>query len=218
MAVRDGMESVYWQAFDGAGTMERLSSGTERQAPASFSPDGAHLIFGTPPPSDLGVISLGATRTTTMLLHSPATEMNGDISPDGRWLAYEIRRIWPKRNLRAAFPHVETARHQVSTGGGTRPVWSRTGRELFYYVEPGTIMAVPMRLGADVTLGNPQPVVTRAYANPINRWRHYDVSADGQRFLLFKDAPTTDGKKAAAPEILVVVNWLEELKAKVPTR
>lgn len=130
-----------------------------------------------------------------------------------------IRRIWPKRDLRAAVsargdraaPGLDGRRH------APRLVPYR-GRELFYYVEPGTIMAVPVRLGADVTLGNAQPVVTRAYANPINRWRHYDVSADGQRFLLFKDAPTTDGKKAAAPEILVVVNWLEELKAKVPTR
>src|SRR2546428_858688 len=167
--------------------MERLSSGTESQAPASFSPDGAHLVVTTPPPSDLGVISLGATRTTTMLLHSPASETNAEISPDGRWLVYQSDESGRNEIYVRPFPHVETARRQVSTGGGTRPVWSRNGRELFYYVEQGMIMAVPVRLGADVALGNPQPVVRGAYASPLYIWRHYDVSADGQRFLVFKD-------------------------------
>ena len=91
-AERDGVESVYWQAFDGSGTMERLSSGTQTQGPNSFSPDGTQLIFSTPldpADCDLGVIALGPTRTATMLLHSAASETNGEISPDGRWLAYE---------------------------------------------------------------------------------------------------------------------------------
>ena len=79
------------------------------------------------------------------------------------------------------FPNVESARRQVSTGGGTRPLWSRTGREIFYYVAPDTIMAVPVRVGADVTLGSPRPVVKGSFAAPIFPNRHYDVSADGQR-------------------------------------
>ena len=116
------------------------------------------------------------------------------------------------------FPNVETKRIQVSTGGGTRPLWSPTGRELFYYVAPDTIMAVSVRLGADITLGNPQPVVRGPYAFAANTGRHYDVSADGQRFLLLKDAPTPNGQKAPAPEIHLVLHWVEELKAKVPTK
>ena len=84
-AERDGVASVYWQAFDGSGMMERLSSGTQVQTPMSFSPDGAQLIFSTPtsPPYDLGVITLGPPRTATMLLHSKASEHNGVISTDG---------------------------------------------------------------------------------------------------------------------------------------
>ena len=73
-AARDGVESVYWQAFDGAGTMERLSSGTQGQVPMAFSPDGTQLVFSTPAgvaPYDLGRIDMGTpTRTTTMMLHS----------------------------------------------------------------------------------------------------------------------------------------------------
>jgi serine/threonine-protein kinase len=219
-AERDGVESVYWQAADGSGTMERLSSGMQPQGPQSFSPDGMHLIFSTPlaGPSDLGVIAL-ATRTATMLLHSTtASEGNGEISPDGRWLAYESNESGRSEIYLRPFPDVETARQQVSTAGGTRPLWSPTRRELFYYVAPGTIMAVPVRLGVDVTLGNPKPVVKGPYAVAVNAGRHYDVSADGQQFLLLKDAPTPDGQRTATTEIHLVLNWTEELKRLVPTR
>ena len=79
-------------------------------------------------------------------------------------------------------------------------------------------MAVSVRLGANITLGNPQQVVKRPYAFAILTGRHYDVSADGQRFLLLKDAPTPNGLKTAAPEIHLVQHWDEELKRLLPTK
>ena len=152
-----------------------------------------------------------------MLLHSAANENNGEISPDGRWLAYESNESGRAEVYVRPFPNVETARHQVSTGGGTRPLWSRTGRELFYYVAPDTIMAVSVRLArprvGPAPAGGQRAVCAHVYAG-----RHYDVSADGQRFLLLKDAPPPDGQKPAAPEIHVVLNWQEELKAKLPAK
>ena len=221
-AERDGVESVYWQAFDGAGPMERLSSGTQGQGPMAFSPDGKQLVISTPAgrgPFDLGRIDMSTpARTTTMMLHSSWNETNAEISPDGHWLAYQSNESGQDEVWVRPFPNVETERHQVSRGGGTRPLWSRTGRELFYYLEPGTIMAVPVRLGADFTPEAPQLVVKGLYARPPASGRHYDVSGDGQRFLLFKEAPTTDGQKATAPEIHVVLNWTEELKRQVPTK
>jgi hypothetical protein len=116
------------------------------------------------------------------------------------------------------FPNVETKRIQVSAGGGTRPLWSPTGRELFYHMAPDTIMAVSVRLGANITLGNSQQVVKRPFGFAVSTGRNYDVSADGQRFLLLKDAPTPNGQKAAAPEIHLVLNWFEELKAKATAK
>ena len=140
-AERDGVESVYWQASDGSGTMERLSSGTQGQSPMAFSPDGKQLVFSTPHgrrPFDLGRIDMSTpTRTTTMMLHSPWSEANAEISPDGHWLAYQSNESGQDEVWVRPFPNVETERHQVSRGGGTRPLWSPTGRELFYYVEPG---------------------------------------------------------------------------------
>ena len=81
---------------------------------------------------------------------------------------------------------------------------------------PGTVMAVPVRLGADIGFGNPAPVVKGPYAVSVAA-RSYDVSADGQRFLLIKDEPPTEGQKMAA-QIHVAVNWFEELKAKASTK
>ena len=79
-----------------------------------------------------------------MLLHSAATEINADISPDGRWLAYQSDETGESQVWVRPFPNVGTQRLQVSTAG-ERPLWSRTGRELFYSVAPDTIMAVPVR-------------------------------------------------------------------------
>ena len=231
-AVRDRVESLYWQPFDGSGAMERLLNDTQVQNVVnaqSFSPDGEQLIFTTSVgvPFDLGIMTLGATRTTKMLLHSAASEVNAEISPDGRWLAYQSDESGRDEIYLRPFPDVDAGRRQVSTTGGTRPLWSRNGRELFYYVALDTIMAVSIGAGsnhpnsadpANLTLGNPQTVVKGPYALALNAGRHYDVSVDGKRFLLFKDAPTSAGQKSAAPELHLVLNWTEELKAKPPAR
>jgi eukaryotic-like serine/threonine-protein kinase len=213
-----GLWNVYWQPSDGAGAMDRLDDGTQSRFPQSFSPDGRSLIFATPlnQPFDLGLLSIAA-RTATMLLHSAASELNGEISPDGRWIAYQSDESGRFEVYVRPFPEVDTARRQVSTGGGTRPVWARSGRELFYYLAPDTIMAVPVRGGPDLALGTPQTAVKGRHAPAVYPTRHYDVSADGQRFLLLKDAPAPEGQKAPSPEIHLVLNWFEELKAKVPT-
>ena len=135
-----------------------------------------------------------------MLLQPPARGDNGEISPDGHWLAYESNESGRAEVYVRPFPNVETALRPVSTGGGTRPVWSRNGRELFYFVEPDTIMAVPViRAGSDITFGTPKQVVKGPYAAGGLRGRQYDVSKDG-RLLLIKDA-TPGGQTAREKSI-----------------
>ena len=107
-------------------------------------------------------------------------------------------------------------RPQVSTDGGTRPLWSRDGRELFYYLEPGTILAVPVELGTAFTPGRPEVVVQGDYAVPFNAGRHYDVSPDGSRFLLLSDVGAREGEEPVAARIDVVLNWDQELMERVP--
>jgi serine/threonine-protein kinase len=215
---RDGTEVIYWQQADGSGAPERLSVGSATQGPASFSPDGKRLVFDTPltAPFDIGLLTLDGKRHEEMLIKTKFSEGNGMVSRDGQWLAYESTESGRSEVYLAPFPNVAAQKIPVSNGGGTRPLWSKDGRELFYYVTPDTIMSVPVTLGPQPVLGKPVVVVKGPYAVALNSGRHYDVSRDGQRFLLLVDAPAADGQKPEAPELRFVQNWTEELKAKVP--
>ena len=157
--------------------------------PQSFSPDGARLLFesSSTPPHNLGLLNTTGDHKSQMLLSGPASEANGEISPDGRWLAYQSNESGRDEIYVRPFPAVESARWQVSADGGTRPAWARNGRELFYYLPPGKIMAVPLQTSATFTSGTPQVAVNGRYI-AIQSGRSYDVSRDGKRFLLIEDA------------------------------
>ncbi|MBI3048649.1 MAG: protein kinase [Acidobacteria bacterium] len=215
-AERDGGETIYWQASDGTGAPERLTQGPVVQVPNSFSPDGRRLIFNQPdaPPYDLGVVTLEGERRAALILRAPYNEVNGEISPDGRWLAYQSNESGRDEIYVRPFPNVDAGRWQVSTDGGTRPVWSRNGRELFYFVVPGTLIAVPVQLGTGFSAGTPQVVFKGAYGS-VFAARHYDVSPDGRRFLMLKTAQATDDATSFR-SLVVVQNWTEELKRLVP--
>jgi serine/threonine-protein kinase len=155
------------------------------------------------------------------LLHGQS-EINGEISPDGKWLAYESDESKQAEVYVRPFPNIDGGRWQVSTVGGTSPAWARSGRELFYYVGlpsgPGRIMAVPFQPGTTLAFGTPHVVVDGQYLGP-RPGRAYDVSPDGKRFLLIKDAtPTTSSSSPPPSQLVVVLNWSEELKQRVPTR
>ena len=103
----------------------------------------------------------------------------------------------------------------MSKGGGTRPLWARTGRELFYLATGSDgfrVMAVPIQPGTSFTAATPQALFEGRYFVD-SEGRTYDVSPDGQRFLMIKNAGTAE----AAPQIIVVENWFEELKRLAPT-
>ena len=113
------------------------------------------------------------------------------------------------------FPKVDGGRWQISTGGGTRPAWARSGRELFY-LTPTALMSVSVQTTPTFAAGNPQKVFDGVfYAEPNPR--AYDVSADGQRFLMIKNTAST-GETAPPASIVVVEHWTEELKRLVPVK
>ena len=218
-AERDGtVESIYWQAADGSTEAQRLSVGSIPQIPTSFSPDGKRLVFIAPLgfPFDIGMLSLDGERREDMLLETSFSEANGVVSPDGHWLAYDSNESGRFEVYLRPFPDVNASKRPVSVGGGTRPLWSNDGRELFYYVDPGTIMAVPVT-GPNATLGKPTVVVKGSYAR-AGAAGPYDVSPDGKRFLLLKDVETAGAEKPAPPEIRLVQHWFDELNRLVPAK
>ena len=181
-----------------------------------FSPDGAQLLFVQPdaPPYDQGVVTVDGERRTEMLLQTEFSESNGVISPNGRWLAYDADESGRSEIYVRPFPDVDSRRIQMSTDGGTRPLWSRDGRELFYFKAPGTLIAVPVDPGPSFTAGNPEVLFEGSYP-AFNTGRHYDVSPDGRGFLMLTEAGETD-EDSAGPQINVVLNWTQELLERVP--
>lgn len=209
----DGPENIYWQASDGTGSAERLTQDEAVQVPASFSPDGKKLLFITPDtsPYDIGVVNIQGDHHAEVLFHTPYSELNPEISPDGKWLAYESDESGRTEVYVRPFPDIDSGRWQVSVGGGTRPAWARNGSELFYYAPPGKMMVVPIETGSTFAAATPQVLFEGQYLS-LNSGRTYDVSRDGQRFLMIKDAYSGNAAASLRPQLVVVLNWLEELK------
>ncbi len=217
---RAGVRNLFWQAADGSGAVERLTESPDTQYPTGVSPDGRRLIFTDESPTtanDVMMIELDGTRRVTPLVQSPFNEQNGTVSPDGRWLAYEANDSGRFEIYVRPFPEVNSGRWQVSTTGGTRPIWARSGQELVYVSPTGALMGVGVARGPSWAATTPTLVVKEGYFTNLNWWgRSYDISPDGQRFLMIKEGGA-DGTAAPA-SIIVVQHWVEELKRLVPTK
>ncbi len=205
------------KAADGTGTVERLTENENTQFPYVFSPDGKQLVYRETYPEtgdDLGVRSMDGDGSAGPLLVTEFNERNAEISPDGRWLAYQSDASGQFEIYVRPFPDVEEGLQQVSRGGGTRPLWARDGRELFYLNPGGRLMAVSVRTDPSLDFGNPDIVFEQTYYSTF-AGRTYDVSPDGERFLMIKEGGA--GDETPAVELTLVQNWLDELKRLVPT-
>ena len=134
-----GNPNVYWQAADGTGMAERLTTSVTAQFPTSISPDGTRIaLFGGGATSalDIGTLALGGSATQPLklepLIESTAAKFDPEISPDGRWIAYASNESGQFQVFVRPFPNVNEGRWQISPEGGTRPAWARDGKELFY--------------------------------------------------------------------------------------
>ena len=136
------------------------------------------------------------------------------MSPNGEWIAYQSDESGQYQLYVHPFPDVESNRFPITTAGGLNPAWARSGQEL-YYQERGRIMAVPVQTDQAFAWETPEALFPTDgyYLRRGQRGRAYDVAQDG-RFLMIKPG-TADGG-ATLPEINVVLNWLEELKERVP--
>ena len=232
---RDGNSNLFWKAADNTGTAGQLTTslaGALGQGPASISPDGKRLIVMENMPKtgwDLRVLRLDrlsgpsgtapspplAPGPTELLVHTTATELFGELSPDGRWLAYQSDESGRNQISVRPFPNVDGGHWQVSANGGITPVWARNGRELFYLDRTNAVTSVPIRTSPTFSAGAPTKLFDGRYVGgPF--WRTYDVSRDGQRFLMIKD--NADAEQPSTPtSVVVALNWFEELKRRLPT-
>jgi serine/threonine-protein kinase len=225
---------IYMQAADGTGQAERIIERTQASAPYSFTPDGSQFVLRHTEPStsdDIVLVTMprrSAGQTTEArlvpLIHSAFAENNAEISADGRWIAYQSNESGRNEVYVRPFPNVDSGRTQVSRDGGTRPVWSRDGAELFYLrgvsPDPIQLFRVPMRFdGGALAAGQPQRLFEGVYfavASPAARGRTYDVMPDGKRFVFVKDAKPQPAASEPAVPFEVVVNFFDELRRIAP--
>jgi serine/threonine-protein kinase len=214
-AQRDVGSNLYWTAANATGTAERLTDSENEQYTMSFTPDGEILFVEGRESFDLMAVPVQDTdRRPRALVESSYAEWNGEVSPNGRWLAYQSNESGRNEVYVRPFPDVEGGRWQVSTDGGTRPVWRRDGGELFYYFA-GRVTAVPIESGSAFVPGTPTVLFEGDYAAP-QIGRVFDVTADGQRFILIKDSEAVGGDEQR--QVLAVLNWFPELQRLVPVR
>jgi serine/threonine-protein kinase len=206
------------QPADRSRPMEKLTSGPNRQNTNSWSPDGQVVAFSeNPRPSqDIGIYSLDGDGEPEYILTSPANECCARFSPDGKWLAYVSNELGQRHVYVRPYPKLDV-QWLISDAeeGGDQPVWSPDGKELFYRSRD-KMMVVSIQV-KDQTLdtGKPRVLFEGAYASHSNPpgMQYYDISPDGQRFLMMKE----EQRREAQGEIRVIQNWFEELKRLVPT-
>jgi serine/threonine-protein kinase len=204
---------MQWIAADGSGHPQVIP-GTIASAdlPASVAPDRDTLAFVRQNPDtsgDIYMLSLRGASKPQPVVNTTAYEGGPQFSPDGRVLAYTSDESGQMEVYARPLPG-PTGRRQVSTQGGTQPLWNRNGKEIFYRAG-NKMMVVEVSGYPDLTLSQPRPLFDQRYVFQSLTVATYDVSTDGQRFLMLKD-------EAGAGRLNVVLHWLEELKQRVPVK
>jgi len=207
-------QGTYSTLADGAGPVERV--GETATSAISFAPDGRSAVLQQIPSAtgpDLMLLRFQPTPHVEPLLATPFSEFNAEISPDGRWMAYYSNESSQPEVYVRPFPNVTAGRIQISVNGGTKPAWSKDGREIYYMDRANAVMAVSVRASEPFTAGKPAKLLDGPwYGIPV--LRPYDVARNG-RFLMIKGI--SDARQPS-PTITVVVNWIEELNARVPAK
>jgi serine/threonine protein kinase/Tol biopolymer transport system component len=211
---KGGPLNLFWLLADGSGGLERLTTSQYLNAPMSWSPDGKLLAFFEVNPvtqRDIWILRMSDHKLLPFL-QTPFNEAVPRFSPDGRWLAYISDESGRYEIYVQSYPG-PGGKWQISTEGGTEPAWNGNGRELFYR-NGDKMMAVDIATQPGFAAGTPRMLFEGRYERAPFPSTNYDVSPDGQRFLMLKP---NESAEAAPTQINVVLNWFEELKRRVPT-
>jgi hypothetical protein len=153
---------------------------------------------------------VGEGQPPQPLIHTEFNEIIAAISPDGRWMAYTSDESGQWEVYVRPFPNVEDGKWQVSGENGLSPVWAPDGLKLFFRqfsLRLNAMMEVPIQTEPAFEAGIPS-VLFDDEPYVFGWYRGYDLSPDGKRFLMIKRRKPT--------QLVVVINWFEELQRLVP--
>jgi Tol biopolymer transport system component len=166
----------------------------------------------------------GRTSRPFGSVRSSRQPTNAVFSPNGMWVAYQSNDTGTPAVYVQPFP-ATGARFQASLEAPQddphHPLWSRDGSELFYVAGPNRLVVTRVTEGPGLSFSNPLPIQIGGWKNTFGgptTIRNYDVSSDGKRFIGVIASAVTDAGAPRAPQIQVVLNWLEEVKQRVPTK
>ena len=176
-------EVLLWRRADGGDEPEQLV--TPARAPESRSPDGNVLSFVLSQANLFSVVTLDVTtRQTTSLQNSGPEALGSNISPDGRWIAYQStasgRYEVYVQPLGRPGPPV-----QVTTEGAFRPLWSADGSEMFFDDGNRQLFVVPVRTEPTFSAGTPVPLPITGFVQGGVGRRQYDILPDGRFVMMF---------------------------------
>jgi eukaryotic-like serine/threonine-protein kinase len=195
---------LYVKNSDGTQDEKRILHNEFGSFPSDWSRDGKYILYcrGT----DLWFATFPELKSS-LFLKAPSVLRNGQFSPDGKWVAYASNETGKWEIYVTSFPEAR-GRWQVSTGGGEQPRWRGDGRELFYLSADGKMMAAPVTPGTNFDAGTPAALFQTTPRQPVLVYDLfvYDVSRDGQRFLI-----NTQVKQAESAPMSVVLNWPAKL-------
>jgi serine/threonine protein kinase/dipeptidyl aminopeptidase/acylaminoacyl peptidase len=215
-----GGMTMWWMNADRSGRPERLEPKGTRQSPVSFSPDGTFLAFDqkhSETQDDAWILPVGVGGEPKAIASSKSGEGSAKFSPDGRWVAYASDESGRPEIYVQPFPGLGP-KIQVSNAGGTDPVWRRNGGELYYRSENKMMMLTVDTRGSELRASAPRQLWEGDYSSgsgascgmPGVSSASYDVTPDGQRFLMVRD----DDASSFSNRVVLVLNFAEEIKAK----
>jgi serine/threonine-protein kinase len=220
--------TIWWIRADGSGQPEKLFEAKGRLGAYSMSPDGRRIAFHQDDantsldlwtlPLDLSDPDQPKPGKPELFLREPDVQVTPAFSPDGRWIAYMTTESGTPQIFVRPFPNrPDAGKWQISTGGGSFPVWSRASKELLYLGEDDRIMAVSYAVKGDSLVPDKPRVWCPSPVLRTGTFWNFDLAPDGKRVVTFPQSSAPEGEKGPV-HVTVLLNFFDEVRRRVPVR
>jgi serine/threonine-protein kinase len=208
-----GIPNMFAQPADGSGEARRIQESARTQQPLTFAPDG-RLLFSQEVAGrsrDILAMTMDESHRVQSLIDTPGFDLTADVSPDGRWIAYDSDESGRFEVYVRPYPDTRGGRWQISNSGGKHPRWSRDGRELYYRDLSTSMMAARIATAPTFVVLNRATLFSRADLRGTGAQvggLSYDLGTDDEHFLMIK--------QGERPSLVLVQHWFGELMRLAP--